>query len=392
MDNAMTHILIEYEKRDNTTESAQSFFRQALTKCNVDFRFLSIGNITAADLKWCDIYLAIRPFSPKSRLYARMIKKSRGFYIAFFDDDLIVHNEKRITLPWRIQCAIECLHHTDVVMGVNPLLVEEYSTLTLTKRTAVVDAIVDPECMLPADGQRDSIRFVYAASRDHDQYLSTFIMPIMNRFLARYGEIVDFTFIGVEPDLTGIENKEKLHFVPLMPYEEYNEYMRINRFDIGLSPIDDNYFTNRKYFNKYIEYTKMGIIGLYSNCLPFTQIVRHKENGLLVSNSPNCWLNAMCEAVDNAVVRAKCVHEAQREITRRFTAEKAVDTIRKTIPEIEYFERDRKAEIRFSKRPISGLFFVFADKLYKTIYQLRTSGVKRTLKTIVYSLRIHKRQ
>ena len=101
--------------------------------------------------------------------------------------------------------------------------------------------------------------------------------------------------------------------------------MKESNFNIGFAPLDNTYFANRKYFNKYIEYTKFGILGMYSNTMPYTLIVKDKENGILVDNSSEV-----------------------------------------------------KEVINWQQSRIQCYIFTLADKLYKFIYSLKARGIKQT--------------
>lgn len=375
----MGKILIEFENKTNTTEVNTAYLTTIFSMGNgVTVRVKSVKEITSDDLNWCDVYLSIRPISIYSLELARKVKGAGAFYMVLFDDDLM-NTDANPSRRWRVKYARACLELADVVIGPNPVLVEEYAHFTKTKRCAVVNYTVMEGDILPIETSGKTVKIVYAAGRDHAHFFSKYIKPVMNFFLKNNYERVDITFIGVEPELEGIEHKECFHFVPNMPYEKYSQYMRENRFDLGLAPLSDKPFENRKYFMKFIEYTKYGIMGLYSNCMPYTLVVQDKVNGLLIDNDPVCWLNALQDCVNNVEIVKRYAENAQQQLKREFTVDSAVKVYQSLLPEIENYRKSPGKTVSLKKNRIKYACFDFRDICSRLMYHIRTDGVRKTV-------------
>lgn len=371
----MGNVLVELEKSNSTTELTKSCLQKVFKLCNIESRFRFLNQINNDDLIWCDSYLAVRPNSPMSYSLAKAVKDSGRFYAVMFDDDLLNRDG---VIKWRLISTKKCIKLADLVISPNPILAKEYSLLTNSNRYVIFNTPVSNEEYKPTHKINDKVNFVYAAGRDHEIYFEKFIKPILNEFLSKYYSKVHFTFIGVEPDISGIEYKECFTFIPLMSLNDYNKFMRINNFDVGLAPLDDTRFSNRKYFNKYIEYTKCGIAGIYSNCLPYTLIVRNLENGILVNNTPKDWLSMLELAVTNTKLIEKCAINAQNNLKRDFTVESSANVIKKLIPELIVNKNDNDIHCKVSC--IKTSLFYFMDKMSKFKYQIRYKGIKSTIK------------
>lgn len=383
----MGKVLIEFEKNDNTTEVDTAYFEAIFSQCKcIDFKIKRVKEISSHDLNWCDVYIAIRPLSIYSLETARKVKEAGAFYIAFFDDDLL-NTDVNPAWKWKVKYAKACLECADIVIGANPVLVEEYAQFTKTKRYAILNSAVTEEDILPVEPAEDKVKIVYAAGRDHVHFFYKYIKPIINSFLQENHERVTINFVGVEPELTEIEHKECFHFVPLMPYEKYNQFMRENRFDIGLAPLTDMPFENRKYFNKFIEYSKIGTLGLYSNCLPYTLVVRDKENGLLVNNDTGNWLKALEECVNDIELVKRCAKNAQKLLRDKFTIEAAVGACQTLIPELETYRRLSGSAIQLKNLYVKHAIFDARDVYSKLIYHLHNDGLKKTLILIKIKIR-----
>lgn len=373
----MGHVLIELEKSNSTTALAKANITTVFSGCAVDAKYRFLHEMTIEDLNWCDSYLAVRPNSPMSLNLAKAIKESGRFYVTLFDDDLL---NREGALTWRRNSTRRCIELSDLVVSPNPVLAEEYAQLTKTKRYVIFNTPVSEEEIIGTHAAGDKLRFVYAAGRDHAEFFEKLLKPVLNRFLETYANKVSFTYIGVEPDMTGIPFHEWFTFVPLMPLREYNEFMRKMQFDVGLAPLDDTSFSNRKYFNKYIEYTKVGIVGLYSSCLPFTLIVKDGENGFLIDNTQVAWLKALQQTVDERNSLEQCAVNAQSILRERFSVDSITDVIRTQIPEFESYATNSK--VSWKNAPITAICFAFQDRAKKFTYQMRHSGIRGTVNLI----------
>lgn len=375
----MAKVLVELEKSNSTTELAILSLEKVFSKLNIEFRFRFLNVIKEEDLNWCDSYLAVRPYSPMSLSIARAINKSNRFYTVLFDDDLV---NRKDASRWRISCAKKCIKYASVVISPNPILAQEYAQISAMKRYAILNTPIDESEIMPIHQIGDKIRFVYAAGRDHAEFFEKQIKPVLNVFLKEYAQKVHFTFIGVEPDLSDVEYKECFSFIPLMPLDSYNNFMKNNLFEVGLAPLDDTDFSNRKYFNKFIEYSKVGILGLYTNCLPFKLIVQNRVNGILVDNNKENWLRALKFVVENPSFIEKCVHNSQNELRERFQASMIASIIKAKLPEYEVSESFDRKKVSWHYTKINFIFFKIIDKWQKLNYYLLNKGMSNSINMI----------
>ena len=251
----MSKVLIELEKSDSTTEYIKASFTLVFKELDTTPRFKFLTDINNEDLNWCDVYLAVRPFTPLSLRIAKAIKETNRFYAVFYDDDLVNY---KAAIFWRTVCAKKCISLSDIVLSSNPLIAKEYAELHDKKRSVVVDTPVCAEEILIKRYRKEKIHFVYAAGSDHAAFFEKQVKPILNDFFKLYSTKVHFTFIGVKPDLGDVGFDENITFIPLLSFDEYIKFMKESNFNIGFAPLDNTYFANRKYFNKYGSVTTNG--------------------------------------------------------------------------------------------------------------------------------------
>lgn len=98
-----------------------------------------------------------------------------------------------------------------------------------------------------------------------------------------------------------------------LPWQAFQQYQRERRLHIGLAPLLATPFNQGKSFIKFLDIAAMGGIGIYSNRYPYTEVVRHGENGLLVEDSPDAWQAAFKQLLDNTEATAKMASQAARD-------------------------------------------------------------------------------
>ena len=89
-----------------------------------------------------------------------------------------------------------------------------------------------------------------------------------------------------------------------LPWQAFRSYQVSHQIHIGLAPLLASPFNQGKSFIKFLDIAAMGGVGVYSNRYPYTEIVRHGENGLLVDDAPDAWQAAIDALLDNPVVAA----------------------------------------------------------------------------------------
>lgn len=169
-------------------------------------------------------------------------------------------------------------------------------------------------------------------------------------------------FIALHPDLDEYKEKIEINYVPHMSYEEFKSFFYNSHFDIGIAPLDENGFSKYKYFNKYIEYTCAGIAGIYSSCELYKQVVTDGYNGILCDNTPESWLNAIQNLVNNPSLRIDIANNAQQYARDNLTRESIDKKMAEDLPELyTYKAPDKKI----------GKFTVVSLRLHNKAFQYR---------------------
>ncbi len=78
----------------------------------------------------------------------------------------------------------------------------------------------------------------------------------------------------------------------------------------SLAPLLQTPFNKGKSFIKFLDIAAMGGVGIYSNRYPYTEVVRHGENGLLVGDAPDEWRAALQQLINDPQTTADMARQA----------------------------------------------------------------------------------
>jgi glycosyltransferase involved in cell wall biosynthesis len=141
-----------------------------------------------------------------------------------------------------------------------------------------------------------------------------FISTALLNIIRRYGNQVRLRFWGCHPPAELSEHPQ-VYWTPLSTgnYAEYASYVQKQHCDIFIAPLKNNQFNQSKSPLKFIEYSSLGIAGVYSNVAPFSSIVVHGKNGLL-ANTVEDWENCLESLIENPAYRNNLGQAAQATI------------------------------------------------------------------------------
>jgi len=167
---------------------------------------------------------------------------------------------------------------------------------------------------MPEPGEpRRPVTIGYVGSHTHAGDVAL-LSPTLRRVLQAYGEDVRLYFWGVQPpeDLRQLPN---VAWEPLKidRYAGYAAFLSGLRIDIALSPLEDTLFNRCKSAIKYLEYSALGIPGVYSLLDPYEAVVVHGQNGLL-AETPDEWAQCLSALIDDPVARYRLASGAQETL------------------------------------------------------------------------------
>lgn len=329
----MSKLLFVFERDMPTISIMRDIFSHLNESWGIQSSFIYLSEVTPQDIDSHDVIVLMRPQNVYSWKIGQMARKAGHIVATFCDDDLLNLPSSSPTIPWRNTGLKKALIYSDVIWSSSQYIAEKYKELTAGKRMAISDTIVRPEEleMQPVSRDNETVRIVYAAAPSHDSLFNMCIKPIIPELVTEFGDKISFTFVSVHPEVQGVQ----CEYVPGMTLMEYRQYMKKQHFDIGLAPLNTDEFSKCKYFNKFIEYTTQGVVGVYTDTEPYNYVVTNKHNGFLTKNDQQSWLNTLTEAIRNSKLREECLKNAIQYLKEKHSEQACIERLCKGIPEIK---------------------------------------------------------
>ncbi len=167
---------------------------------------------------------------------------------------------------------------------------------------------------LPSKNSSDIITIGYAGGRAHAPDFES-AKEALKKILEEYKENVKLKFYYYIPD--EFKNNPRVEWIPeIKDYGKYAAVLKEGRCDIGLAPLNKNFFNECKTNIKYLEYGICGMAGIYS-CLSPYDGVRDGETGIIVKeHTPEGWYKAIKTLMDDAELRERIRQNAYNDIIK----------------------------------------------------------------------------
>ena len=380
----MSTLLFIFERDMPTVSIMREMFTHLRSHDDMSSTFMYMSDVKPKDIDAHDVIIFIRPNNTYAWKLADNAKKAGHTVVTLCDDDLLNLPKTSPTIPWRKRGLLKALKHSDVILSTSRYIAERYRDLTAGKRMALMDTVVRPEEFdgietVFNNGDDDGkVKIVYAAAPSHAVLFEKFIGPILPALKSEFGDRISFTFVSVHPEVTDF----RCEYVPGMPLLEYREYMKKSRFDIGVAPLYDDDFSKCKYYNKYIEYTLQGTVGIYSETEPYTYVVKNGYNGFLAKSSPEAWLEAMRQAIRDKEKRDLCLKRAVDHLRESHSEDAVIEKIRQGLPEISAAGTGYGSCKGFGLRKVLYMLSRPFDWIYLTGFYIKNTGIKAVIKRI----------
>ena len=141
------------------------------------------------------------------------------------------------------------------------------------------------------------------------------IVNALIRIKKKFQRKVTFKFWGAEPPQE-LVSRCTVDWQPIVAsYQEYAKVFRNQRIDILVAPLEDNLFNQSKSSLKYLEYSTLGVPGVFSRIKPFKDVVEHGNTGFLASSEDE-WVKFLEELITSPELRMKIARNAQESVKK----------------------------------------------------------------------------
>lgn len=363
-----TNILVECPELISSVKIGVLDLLENREECNIEFRRTS--TITKHDILWSDVVISVRGCEKASLKIMESANRAGRYTIMFLDDDLIniplnldstkYYNDKKLK-----KYILEILANCQILWAVNPRIIEKYSKYTIKKNGVL--GKVPMKIEIEKKEWKEPVKVLYAGSIDHKQTLQKIISPVITKFDEIINEKITFTFIGANPEI-----EKTKHYNYFQDYESYKKFVIEGKFDIGLAPIETTEFYKSKYYNKFLEYTSIGVVGIYTDTEPYNLIIKDGINGFLCENNPEKWYLKIKKIIENPSKIAEILENAQRQVREDYNVDVVSNEILTLIPELIEYKAKEKNIKNIRLENIKLIFYMERIQLLMRIYGLKS--------------------
>jgi GT2 family glycosyltransferase/trans-aconitate methyltransferase len=172
----------------------------------------------------------------------------------------------------------------------------------------------------PEPGRQVNIGVVGTSARGGDFAL---IDEALRCICAEYGKRVRIVFVGDAP--AGWKDHANAEFIPFSnDYGGYAARMKGLGLDIGLAPLVTKDFNACKSAIKWLEFSSLGMVGVFSNVPAYAGLVAQGKTGLLVDNQTDKWVRAIKLLIDQPELRLEMALAAQLQVFQEHSLQRGI--------------------------------------------------------------------
>jgi glycosyltransferase involved in cell wall biosynthesis len=144
------------------------------------------------------------------------------------------------------------------------------------------------------------------------------IAPVLRRILDAYSGRVTLRFWGASPPAELGENPAvQCNGQEILDYPEFIRYLSTQACDLAFAPLVDHPFNRAKSAIKFLEYSALGIPGVYSCLDPYEGLVVDGENGFLAHTEQE-WFEALSRLITDPALRLQVAASAQQTVRQNW--------------------------------------------------------------------------
>lgn len=225
---------------------------------------------------------------------------------------------------------LSCIRESDAVLVYNPLLEEEVKKYA--KRVIRLDVNISLDDFKPLENTRNvfdekiqkliswrretnGLIIGYAGSARYNDNAFKALVKVKQNFSKKVRLLLFGVLTSAQKEM--FDDSEAIF--PYVSYETYGMIIAQLKPDILIAPLESSQTSQSKCPNKYLEYSAIGAVGVYSNLLPYSNVVSNGNTGLLVDNdNVESWESAIVELISDPPRRNIIADNAGRDVRKRY--------------------------------------------------------------------------
>lgn len=267
----------------------------------LEYRAVQVFKVRAADLDWADVVVLGRLDSWYEHQLAKKAHASGRYLMYIIDDDLLNvppeissaphYTSERVRRNIRGMMAL-----SDAIISPSPVLLGKYAAGGKAA-IQIEEPAIAPAPYAPHD-PNGPVKIGFAGSIDRTGDAERILADALLSIKRAYGERVEFEFFGAIPSFAGALGARCIPYCD--SYDEYKATLNRLAWDIGLAPMPDTPFHACKHYNKFVEYAAAGIVGVYSDVMPYARLRGRSYAPMLCANDPKAWADALSGLIESS--------------------------------------------------------------------------------------------
>ena len=165
----------------------------------------------------------------------------------------------------------------------------------------------------PTLSKDSGVAIGYMGGQTHQADLE-FVKNALLNVYRKYPDHVKYKFWVAQPPVELLELPSTEYIaINLEDYAQFAKYYSQQDCDIFIAPLGENKFNRAKSCVKFLEYSVLGVPGVFSNLPPYETVVEHGINGYL-ADSPDGWYTGLSAFIENPTLRNQIATAAQKTV------------------------------------------------------------------------------
>lgn len=359
-------------------------FEFCIIETTVEEEYKKVKEDLINDKFLLDIVIIERDAFPSNEFVELLIEKCKllGIKIIYeIDDDLMNIDESHRDYDYFKQKSLgiyNIVKNADVVTVSTNMLKSKLNNLN--NNIIVIPNVIThywnvskTKTQIKKSNNLIKIGYIGSTTHHHDIQLLKSTIEIVNKNYENSNKKIVFEMIG--------GSSEKLSWIhqipiPLSPIDK-TVFPNFTKFveetvdwDIALAPLEDNNINSSKSELKYLEYTCLGLPGIYSNIGPYKENIIHECNGILVNdNSPEEWAKNIINLIENNNLRENILKNAKIDMNTNYNLNISIEMWEEILNK---YSRDKKSLLfkKFNLYQKSNLKCSFLEFLKQESYNI----------------------
>ena len=156
---------------------------------------------------------------------------------------------------------------------------------------------------------RQPVKIAYHGSSSH-QAEKYWLREVVEGVLAQCPQ-ASFEIFGEHEIYKLYRDLPRVTVLHPMSWQNYLDYTQHHQIDIGLAPLLESEFNMARGPVKFYDFVRMGAVGIYSNCAPYSDFIEQNINGVLLNNDPQKWIKTLTLLVNSGQKRQALANNAR---------------------------------------------------------------------------------